>query len=116
MSRSEITETAIFDDVERASETLYRLRQMGFRVAFDDFGTGYSNLYNIRKFALDALKIDRSFIDGMVREREAAAIVRSIADLGRALKLEVIAEGVETEGQVALLRQEAPLQGEFTSI
>ncbi|OWK32948.1 putative bifunctional diguanylate cyclase/phosphodiesterase [Sphingomonas mucosissima] len=100
----EITETALFDDVERAAETLYRLRQMGFRVALDDFGTGYSNLYNVRKFPLDALKIDRSFIDGMVRERESAAIVRSITQLGRALKLEVIAEGVETDGQVALLR------------
>lgn len=100
----EITETAIFDDVERAAETLYRLRQMGFRVALDDFGTGYSNLYNVRKFTLDALKIDRSFIDGMARERESAAIVRSITQLGRALKLEVIAEGVETDEQVALLR------------
>lgn len=100
----EITETAIFDDVERAAETLYRLRQMGFRVAFDDFGTGYSNLYNVRKFPLDALKIDRSFIDGMARERESAAIVRSITQLGRALNLEVIAEGVETEAHVALLR------------
>ena len=49
----EITETAIFDDAERAAETLYRLRQMGFRIALDDFGTGYSSLYNIRKFALD---------------------------------------------------------------
>ena len=67
----EITETAIFDDAERAAETLYKLRQMGFRIALDDFGTGYSSLYNIRKFALDCLKIDRSFIDGMGRERES---------------------------------------------
>ena len=100
----EITETAIFDDAERAADTLYRLRQMGFRIALDDFGTGYSSLYNIRKFALDALKIDRSFIDGMARERESAAIVHSIVHLGRSLGLGVIAEGVETEAQVALLR------------
>lgn len=100
----EITETAIFDDTDRAAETLYRLRQMGFRIALDDFGTGYSSLYNIRKFALDALKIDRSFIDGMSRERESAAIVRSIVHLGEALGLSVIAEGVETQGQVDLLR------------
>ncbi|WP_085809754.1 bifunctional diguanylate cyclase/phosphodiesterase [Sphingomonas sp. TZW2008] len=100
----EITETAIFDDAERAAETLYKLRQMGFRIALDDFGTGYSSLYNIRKFALDSLKIDRSFIDGMGRERESAAIVHSIIHLGRALGLGVIAEGVETEMQVALLR------------
>jgi diguanylate cyclase (GGDEF)-like protein len=100
----EITETAIFDDSERAAETLYRLRQMGFRIALDDFGTGYSSLYNIRKFALDSLKIDRGFIEGMGRERESAAIVHSIIHLGRALGLGVIAEGVETEMQVAMLR------------
>ncbi|MFM9829834.1 MAG: putative bifunctional diguanylate cyclase/phosphodiesterase [Sphingomonas sp.] len=100
----EITETAIFDDADRAAETLYKLRQMGFRIALDDFGTGYSSLYNIRKFALDSLKIDRSFIDGMGRERESAAIVHSIIHLGRALGLGIIAEGVETEAQVQLLR------------
>ena len=100
----EITETAIFDDAERAAETLYKLRQMGFRISLDDFGTGYSSLYNIRKFALDSLKIDRSFIDGMGRERESAAIVHSIIHLGRALGLGVIAEGVETEAQVQALR------------
>ena len=100
----EITETAIFDNAERAAETLYRLRQMGFRIALDDFGTGYSSLYNIRKFALDCLKIDRSFIDGMGRERESAAIVHSIIHLGRALGLEVVAEGVETETHLQALR------------
>ncbi|WP_404369931.1 putative bifunctional diguanylate cyclase/phosphodiesterase [Sphingomonas sp. MMS24-J45] len=100
----EITETAIFDDADRAAETLYKLRQMGFRIALDDFGTGYSSLYNIRKFALDCLKIDRSFIDGMGRERESAAIVHSIIHLGRALGLGVVAEGVETEAQLQALR------------
>ncbi|THD38053.1 MAG: EAL domain-containing protein [Sphingomonas sp.] len=100
----EITETAIFDNAERAAETLYKLRQMGFRIALDDFGTGYSSLYNIRKFALDCLKIDKSFIDGMGRERESAAIVQSIVHLGKALGLGVVAEGVETEGQVQALR------------
>jgi len=114
----EITETAIFDDAERAAETLYRLRQMGFRIALDDFGTGYSSLYNIRKFALDSLKIDRSFIDGMGRERESAAIVHSIIHLGRALGLEVIAEGVETAAQVQALRLAGTshLQGFFFSL
>ena len=111
----EITETAIFDDADRAADTLYKLRQMGFRIALDDFGTGYSSLYNIRKFALDSLKIDRSFIDGMGRERESAAIVHSIIHLGRALGLEVIAEGVETEAQVQALRiaGASHLQGYF---
>ncbi len=113
----EITETAIFDDSERAADTLYKLRQMGFRIALDDFGTGYSSLYNIRKFALDCLKIDKSFIDGMGRERESAAIVHSIIHLGRALGLGVIAEGVETEAQVQALRLAGAshLQGYFFS-
>ncbi|WP_082441846.1 putative bifunctional diguanylate cyclase/phosphodiesterase [Sphingomonas sp. Leaf33] len=111
----EITETAIFDDAERAAETLYRLRQMGFRIALDDFGTGYSSLYNIRKFALDCLKIDRSFIDGLGRERESSAIVHSVIHLGRALGMEVVAEGVETEAQVQALRVAgcSHLQGYF---
>ncbi|RYY25607.1 MAG: GGDEF domain-containing response regulator [Sphingomonadales bacterium] len=100
----EITETAIFDNVERAAETLFKLRQMGFRIALDDFGTGYSSLYNIRRFALDCLKIDRSFVDGMGRERESAAIVHSIIHLGRALGMEVVAEGVETAAQLQALR------------
>ncbi|QXT36187.1 GGDEF domain-containing response regulator [Sphingomonas sanguinis] len=100
----EITETAIFDDAEHAAHTLCELRKLGFRIALDDFGTGYSSLYNIRKFALDCLKIDRSFIDGMGRERESAAIVHSIIHLGRALGLGVIAEGVETESQAQALR------------
>jgi len=100
----EITETAIFDDAERAAETLCELRRLGFRIALDDFGTGYSSLYNIRKFALDCLKIDRSFIDGMGRERESAALVHSIIHLGRALGLGVVAEGVETEAQAQALR------------
>lgn len=100
----EITETAIFDDAERAADTLYRLRQMGFRIALDDFGTGYSSLYNIRKFALDCLKIDKSFIDGMGKERESAAIVHSIIHLGRALGMEVVAEGVETEAHLQALQ------------
>ncbi|WP_326524776.1 EAL domain-containing protein [Sphingomonas sp.] len=111
----EITETAIFDDADRAADTLFRLRQMGFRIALDDFGTGYSSLYNIRRFALDCLKIDRSFIDGMGRERQSAAIVQSIIHLGRALGMEVVAEGVETEAQVQALRLAgcSHLQGYF---
>ncbi len=113
----EITETAIFDDVDRAAETLFKLRQMGFRIALDDFGTGYSSLYNIRRFALDCLKIDRSFVDGMGRERESAAIVHSIIHLGHALGMEVVAEGVETKAQLQALRLAgcSHMQGYFIS-
>jgi len=113
----EITETAIFDNVERAAEILFKLRQMGFRIALDDFGTGYSSLYNIRRFALDCLKIDRSFVDGMGRERESAAIVHSVIHLGRALGMEVVAEGVETAAQLEALRIAgcSHMQGYFLS-
>jgi diguanylate cyclase (GGDEF)-like protein len=100
----EITERAIFDGTGQAADTLQALRQMGFRVALDDFGTGYSSIDNIRTLALDCLKIDRSFIDGMGRDREAAAIVHSIILLGRALGLDVAAEGVETDVQIQALR------------
>jgi diguanylate cyclase (GGDEF)-like protein len=113
----EITESALAEDAERAADTLYRLRQMGFRVAIDDFGTGYSSLYNIRAFPIDTLKIDRSFIDGMGRERESAAIVHSIIQLGRALGLEVVAEGVETRTQLDALLQAgcSQVQGYYLS-
>ncbi|ARS28056.1 two-component system response regulator [Sphingomonas sp. KC8] len=100
----EITETAIFDDDLRAAETLQRLRGLGFRIALDDFGTGYSSLFNIRNFALDCLKIDKSFIDGLGREVESAAIVNSVTHLARSLGLGVVAEGVETETQNQALR------------
>nr|WP_089220348.1 EAL domain-containing protein [Sphingomonas laterariae] len=100
----EITETAIFDDDLRAAETLQQLRALGFRVALDDFGTGYSSLFNIRNFALDCLKIDKSFIDGLGREVESAAIVNSVTHLARSLGLGVVAEGVETETQNQALR------------
>lgn len=100
----EITETALFDNAEFAADILYRLRQMGFRVALDDFGMGYSSLYNIRKFPLDCVKIDRSFIDAMGREPQSAAIVHAIVQLGRTLGFEVVASGVENDAQVQALR------------
>jgi len=100
----EITEVAIFAEPERAADTLARLRAAGFRVALDQFGAGYSSLYNLRSFALDCLKIDRSFVDRMGRERESAAIVHAIIHLGRALGLAVVAEGVENFAQVQALR------------
>lgn len=100
----EITETAIFDDAERAAKTLRELQDMGFRLALDDFGTGYSNLLNIKNFALDCIKIDKSFIDGMGEEDSSTAIIQSITHLARNLGLNVVAEGVETEMQSQALR------------
>jgi EAL domain-containing protein (putative c-di-GMP-specific phosphodiesterase class I) len=100
----EITETAIFDDHDHAAETLKHLREIGFLVALDDFGTGYSSLFNIRNFALDCIKIDKSFVDSMGREHQSAAIINSVSHLARSLGLRVVAEGVETELQFQALR------------
>jgi len=95
----EITETAIFDDAERAAETLYKLRQMGFRIALDDFGTGYSSLYNIRKFALDCLKIDKSFITDITSPDAKAPLVAAALAMADAMGMAVVAEGVEEPHQ-----------------
>jgi diguanylate cyclase (GGDEF)-like protein len=100
----EITETAIFDDHEHAALTLDTLRSAGFLIALDDFGTGYSSLFNIRNFALDCIKVDKSFVDSMGREHQSAAIINSVAHLARSLGLHVVAEGVETEIQYQALR------------
>ncbi len=100
----EITETAIFDDAGRAAATLETLRAAGFKIALDDFGTGYSSLFNIRNFALDCIKIDKSFVENMGREPQSAAIINAVAHLSRSLGLSIVAEGVETEVQFQALR------------
>jgi len=99
----ELTETAIIDDVDRAAYTLRVLREAGVRVALDDFGTGYSSLVYLNQFALDCIKIDKSFVDNIARDRQSAMIVASVAKLAISLGLQVIAEGVETDDQRRLL-------------
>ncbi|MBD9484979.1 EAL domain-containing protein [Pseudomonas sp. PDM14] len=95
----EVTESALMQDVDTASEQLRQLRSLGVRIAIDDFGTGYSSLAYLRHFELDTLKIDRLFISNMLDSPKDAAIVSTIIDLGHHLDLEVIAEGVETVAQ-----------------
>ncbi|OXE35946.1 MAG: GGDEF domain-containing response regulator [Phenylobacterium zucineum] len=99
----ELTETAIIDDVERASYNLRILRDAGVRVALDDFGTGYSSLVYLKQFAIDCIKIDKSFVDNITHERQSAVIVASVAKLAASLSMSVIAEGVETEDQRTIL-------------
>ena len=99
----EMTESVVIDDAEQAERAIIDLRAMGIRLALDDFGTGYSSLIYLRRFAIDKIKIDRSFVQMMESSNESAEIVRNIADLGRRLGLTVTAEGVENEEQVALL-------------
>jgi len=83
---------------------LMRLRAMGIRISIDDFGTGYSSLAYLRQFPVDALKIDRSFVQGLEHGKDTAAIVASMIEMAQGLGLHVVAEGVETEGQLAVLR------------
>lgn len=100
----EVTESALMRDQEAAAEVLASLRSLGVLLAIDDFGTGYSSLAQLRRLTLDTLKIDRSFITGIAESRDAAAIVTSIIAMAHAVDLTVIAEGVETEEQLDLLR------------
>jgi diguanylate cyclase (GGDEF)-like protein/PAS domain S-box-containing protein len=99
----EITESLVMQDVEAVIAKLVQLRARGLRIHMDDFGTGYSSLSQIARLPLDALKIDRAFIQGMTAKAESLAIVSTIISLAQALGIVMIAEGVETEEQAGLL-------------
>ena len=99
----EVTETGMLRDPEGVGRTLAALREMGLRVAIDDFGTGYSSLSHLKRFPIDTLKIDKTFVADILTDRDNSAIVSAVIALARALDMEVIAEGVETEAQRALL-------------
>jgi diguanylate cyclase (GGDEF)-like protein len=109
----EITESALFRDYQRALDNLRRLKALGVRIAMDDFGTGYSSLSTLQSFPFDKIKIDKSFVEQIHREGRATAIVRAVLGLGRSLGIPVVAEGVETDAQLAFLRTEGcdELQG-----
>jgi diguanylate cyclase (GGDEF)-like protein/PAS domain S-box-containing protein len=102
----EITEGVLIEDTERTLATLGALKAAGVSVSLDDFGTGYSSLSYLQRFSFDKIKIDRSFIWEMERNADSMAIVRSVIALGRSLRITVIAEGVETVEQLALLQTE----------
>jgi diguanylate cyclase (GGDEF)-like protein/PAS domain S-box-containing protein len=99
----ELTESSIMKDPEEAIEKLHELKLMGIKVAIDDFGTGYSSLNYLKRFPIDTLKIDKTFVSDVCRDPHDTAIVRAIIDLGHALDLTVIAEGVETKEQLQYL-------------
>jgi diguanylate cyclase (GGDEF)-like protein/PAS domain S-box-containing protein len=99
----ELTESSIMKDPEQAIEKLHELKLMGIKVAIDDFGTGYSSLNYLKRFPIDTLKIDRSFVSDICKDPHDTAIVRAIINLGHALDLTVIAEGVETKEQLQYL-------------
>ena len=100
----ELTESLLADDNDNVRTRLLALRRLGVGLAVDDFGTGYSALSYLRTFPIDVLKVDRSFVDGLDLDSAKARLVRGIVDLAESLDLEVIAEGIEREGEVAELR------------
>jgi diguanylate cyclase (GGDEF)-like protein/PAS domain S-box-containing protein len=101
----EVTESVLMTNAARSVERLRQLKDLGLKIVIDDFGTGYSSLSYLRKFPVDVIKVDRSFVTGLGTSREDSAIVHLIVTLAQALGLETVAEGVENEGQLAELRQ-----------
>ena len=101
----EITESTVMTDPTGAVEMLQQIKSLGIRLAIDDFGTGYSSLSYLHRFPLDTLKIDRSFVSGMGDDGEGMEIARTILPMANSLRLDVVAEGVETIQQVALLQK-----------
>lgn len=101
----EITESILMDDVEVTVATLRRLKALGVQLAVDDFGTGYSSLSYLRRFPVDILKVDQSFVSGLGHDPEDSAIVQAVVHMGRALQLTTVAEGVETAHQLIELRE-----------
>ncbi len=99
-----ITETMAMASPEIVTSVLERLRELGIRFSIDDFGTGYSSMAYLRRFRIDRLKIDRSFVENLGRDPDDEAIARAIIQLAKALRIETIAEGVETEAQLDFLR------------
>lgn len=103
--RLEITESVVMENAELATNTLVQLRKLGVNLSIDDFGTGYSSLSYLHRFPVNTLKIDRSFIGRMAKGDENSEIVRTICTLANNLGMEVVAEGIETREQLALLRK-----------
>ena len=101
----EVTESMLMQSVDTTLATLFKLKDRGVRLAIDDFGTGYSSLSYLKRFPLDTLKIDRSFVKDLPRDAEDAAIAKAIIAMAHSLKLEVVAEGVESAEQLAFLQQ-----------
>jgi diguanylate cyclase (GGDEF)-like protein len=103
----EITETTLMRNAEETAHRLATIKGLGVRIAIDDFGTGYSSLAHLQRFPVDALKIDRSFISGLRHNDEGETLIRTLVQLGKALAIETLAEGIEGEQELSLLKDES---------
>ena len=93
-------------DVEQTARRLEAIKDLGVRIAIDDFGTGYSSLAHLQRFPVDALKIDRSFVSGLARNREGETLIQTLVQLGKALSIKTFAEGIEQQEELTLLREQ----------
>jgi EAL domain-containing protein (putative c-di-GMP-specific phosphodiesterase class I) len=101
----EITENMIMEHLDSTPETMQALDSLGYKISIDDFGTGYSSLEYLKRFPVDSLKIDRTFINGIDTDPDNAAIVRAAISMAHSMGLKVVAEGVETEEQLLYLHK-----------
>jgi diguanylate cyclase (GGDEF)-like protein len=108
----EMTESSLMRDAQTSVDRLRALKTLGIALAIDDFGTGYSSLSYLRQFPIDVLKIDRSFVSGLGDSAEGEALVHTMVQLGKALRLRTVAEGIETQEQLAVLQSEGCVEGQ----
>ena len=111
----ELTETALVKDIERSLKIMKEVKALGVGIALDDFGTGYSSLEILRTFPIDKIKLDKSFVDDIEQDPQSLAIVRAVLILGKSLEIPVLAEGIETQDQMAILRKEGCDEGQGVS-
>jgi EAL domain-containing protein (putative c-di-GMP-specific phosphodiesterase class I) len=102
----ELTESCIMEDTQVSVTVLNQLKRMGITLSIDDFGTGYSSLSHLKRFPIDTLKIDRSFVQDIPHNPDDVAITTATIAMAKSLKLNVVAEGVQTEGQLRFLRKQ----------
>jgi len=108
----ELTETSLMQDSKATATVLWALKDVGVQLALDDFGTGYSNLSYLKRFPLDILKIDRSFLSDLTTNADDASIVSAVIGMGRNLHMRIVAEGVETREQLAFLKAQSCPEGQ----
>ncbi len=108
----EVTESMIMENVDEAVQILSSIKELGVKVALDDFGTGYSSLSRLSRLPLDKLKVDQSFVRGIENDAGSRAVTDAVIALGHSLRLEVVAEGIESEGSLRYLQEQGCQQAQ----